>query len=210
MRTDTRENLNSCLSVLNKVDSMATFEYCAFLDELEGGLRADSCRQVQTLLGNLKPFKEHLEAAQKTMEVECPLFTAFKADLLKSARRTLISMLQNCLQAAEAASSHSLKSLLSGKEADVRSLVPSRMLARELGVSDQTLRREIYLARQKAAMPKHFDEERREGQSSDESDRSFVESLTTTCASPVRMDDDSQEEDEWLDVEAWLNAEIFA
>ena len=205
MQTDTRKTL-TCLIEALKQGNPETLNFDALLLDLQGSLSRDEGRQGQVLLGNLKNFQEHLDAALLALQLECPLFKAFKADLLKSARCTLLAMLENCLKAADAANSAGLKSLLAAKEADVRTLVPSRMLARELGVPDQVLRREIYLARQKAAMPKSAEPVEPE-ECANEEDESFV---ISTCASPLRREDCVGTDDEWLDVEAWLNSEIFA
>lgn len=148
-------------------------------------------------------------------------------------------MIENCMMATAPPVRRDLKSIKSLLSSDVRALVPSRMLAKELGVSDQTLRREIYLARQKASilattMQQEEQEEEQEEEEEEKVHHHQKESVNekdsndgceescseagqnpfpTTCASPLRMEDCSfngDDEDEWLDVEAWLRDEIFA
>lgn len=229
--TTTTSALTALLDTVNKSDPLS-FDLINFLQSLDS-ISSESCKQVQIFLENLKHLQEHYQVALESLSFECPLFLAFKRDLNVAAHSTLATMIENCMMATAPPVRRDLKNIKSLLSSDVRALVPSRMLAKELGVSDQTLRREIYLARQKASMlattiqQEEQEEEEKvhhhqtesviEKDSNDGCEESCSEAgqnpFPTTCASPLRMEDCSfngDDEDEWLDVEAWLRDEIFA
>lgn len=103
-----------------------------------------------------------------------------------------------------------IENLCAGDLEKTLKIVPSRNLARQLGVSDQKLRREIYLARQRAlkkrpipkcaslsddGIPEEFkevDESKFEG---------YFDLEIPTCASPISSSSEKQQQHEDEDVE---------
>lgn len=198
------------------------------IEELKASLPGND-RHFTILRGNLEYLTSVLKESQEALSGEYPLFAAFNRDLSAFAQRCLQEMLQNCQKASQAASKD-IKTLLEIERADARKLVPSRVLAGQLGISDQQLRREIYLARQRLNKPKSNqmcgDSEIELEESESRNSINITETSTAkstndswimqaidsipTCASPVRPEEEVDDDDDWLDVEAWLKREMFA
>lgn len=140
----------------------------------------------------------------------------------------VLKMNHNSHQNHQPISSTTFNEFISGDPEKTLSVVPSRELACKLGISDQKLRREIYLARQRVL------KSREKGKSKDAYVRYFDDFLdandcivVNTCASPpsstihseneetTTTDEEmitttmSEETDGWTSIETWLKSDMF-
>lgn len=112
------------------------------------------------------------------------------------------SLMNATITESKAVSGSLIEDLCDGDLEKTLKLVPSRNLARQLGISDQRLRREIYLARQRALkkrpIPKCYmkDESSEEFKSADENQfERYFDLDIPTCASPISSDEKLSEKD---------------
>lgn len=122
------------------------------------------------------------------------------------------NLMDTHLTESKAVNGSLIENLCDGDLEKTLKLVPSRNLARQLGISDQRLRREIYLARQRALkkrpIPKYYMKEDwhdiPEGfKSADESKfEGYFDLEIPTCASPISSDEKlSEKGDESPDID---------
>ena len=129
-------------------------------------LNPDQVKSLRTFQGNLMHFFEHFDAIINQsfigFNVTNSIFVKrIRKDLDERAIKVFIKMTHNLIdqlnqhdnnpQTRESSSNDVIiDNLCDGDLEKTLKLVPSRELARQLGISDQKLRREIYLARQRA------------------------------------------------------------
>lgn len=214
-------------------------------------LNANQNRALHTFRQNMEHFCQLWTDTTATLVTlqSAPLIAEIRADLHCRSVDVFCHMCENFLDQMRISSgsfsdTRTLVGLLEGDLKGALKLVPSRRLARQLHMSDQKLRREIYLARQRA-LHKDVAPKRslsREDRQSDGATEDAVEDFrddvlmehisVPTCASPpsasssvsVSCWSDNELEsrvesrvesrapcinDDWLDIETWLNSELF-
>lgn len=178
-------------------------------DDLNGLLQPHQLMALSTFQTNIVHFFEYFNQFFKLKSTNELGSQIFINNLMKDFEKRAIGVFQtmthnfinNFMDSAKS-NSCLIDDLCSGDLEKTLKLVPSRELACQLGISDQKLRREIYLARQRALkkrpIPKYFYE--RDSSSSTSSDNSnnnaildadegkFEEYFNLeipTCASPI-------------------------
>lgn len=125
------------------------------------------------------------------------------------------------VELAEDDGARPIDKLLGGNTKAALALVPSRELARKLGVSDQKLRREIYLARQRALQTDHNKRQRLIHVPINPSRSPVAMAVSDENMCPIHTDiylsTTSNHAaliveniiDDWMDVNTWLCSDIF-
>lgn len=175
-----------------------------------GGLNPDQLASLRTFQENIVHFFDYYDKFMSITQTQSRyflLFDKFINDFEARAVQVFHQMAQNF--AIQFSTSKTLptsrrgglirhmndfmKDLCAGDMKKILKLVPSRELARDLGISDLQLRREIYLARQrvlnKRPVLKHKNkkkkEQEKESETFDQQCKIFDNADIPTCASPV-------------------------
>ena len=179
-------------------------------EEFSDSLNPEQVKSLRTFQDNMLHFFEHFDAVMlSTISKEIGGFNANESIFIRRLVRDLegkglaifTKMVHNFIdqfgqargsppsnnaQIREFQSFNSVivDNLCDGDLGKTLKLVPSRGLARQLGVSDQKLRREIYLARQRALKKRPLPKKPVEGPS-DDFMINYNELSIPTCASPL-------------------------
>lgn len=244
-------------------DISAICEYCGVCYESriilwEGGehlsgMTNDQKSSLKTFQGNLIHFFGYYDTFMTTFhsnKSSHPLLFNLAVDFDTRAVQVFHQMAYNFIVQLNKASINNtsirpnrknekfIKDLLSGDPKKTLKLVPSRGLARELGMSDIHLRREIYMARQRALnkrpVPKRIQKEIAptpiDNDKGQESLNTIMDVDIPTCASPASsttssyifpeefdfiggedclLVEEEENDDGWTVIKGWLNSDLI-